>query len=477
MNISSLHIIGIALLMTSCGESGENKVSLNQTRAAIDVRDAWRDELKPIEVKGEGKIDGADKIGVRLTSDGETKYLAFKKSSESFKPEAPLTVDTASTVSACWPVFNSDTVALSAPFTNLIYGKEQSRAIGTSISITTNFRSSMALLRLCFESTDIKDVLESISLKGEELRTAGKYLPYAGNWIETTGEGMSMGISPECLLNAGRSHDFYLVPVDNASDIVLTAMVSGKENVYKTKIPPLAAGSMTQINLKLERESLTPRSSWVDNEWKPDFKNVEPVDTIRIGHYLRKDGYVVAKRDTMTVAVVFETDGRHGKAVGLEDIPGSFNYGSKSITTGKVFKTIDGKRNEGIINGSAATDDQKLIFKPEMPYPDNCAFGYSDGAGLSKSLMSSKTPIAEALEKNRCAYLPSLAEMASLYYKLQPYAHSDLANLIEPFTGEYITSSESSDATLYGINMTNGVIMSNYSKQFATLKLRLIYLF
>ena len=52
------YIIGIALAFTSCGGSDEKKVSLEQTRAAIEVRDAWREELKPFEIVASGSIAG-----------------------------------------------------------------------------------------------------------------------------------------------------------------------------------------------------------------------------------------------------------------------------------------------------------------------------------------------------------------------------------------------------------------------------------
>ena len=87
------------LICASCGNSEEKRPSLEQTRAAIEVRDAWRNELKPVEITASGAIAGADKIGVRLTSNGKTEFLAFVGTSDCFKPERPsLTTDTASVV-------------------------------------------------------------------------------------------------------------------------------------------------------------------------------------------------------------------------------------------------------------------------------------------------------------------------------------------------------------------------------------------
>lgn len=477
------YILGIAILCSSCGDSGEKKISLEQTRAAIEVRDAWRDELKPVEIVAEGSINGADKIGVRLTSDGETAIHQFLGNG-TYKPEKPsLTADTASVVSACWPPSNSDTLSLTAPFSDLIYGKETEREVDGRLSFTIRFQSSMALLRFCIQSDTLGDILNSLTLKGDAIITKATYMPYGGKWIETSGEGMSVVIASDCLLNNGRNHDFFLLPCDVASDIVLVATVNGKGHLLKTKIPPLTAGSMTQLNLTVGNNgSLTPKSSWVDNDRKTDLRRIASVDTVRVGNYLRRDGYVVAKRDTICVAVVYETNGKHGKAVAIDDIPGTFTFGSKNLTSNVVLATIDGKRNEGVVNGSASSDDERLIYKTDMPYPETTAFGFKSGAELTTKLLSSKTGKEEgsmltAVEKQHCSYVPSLAELTEIYYRFQPYANSNLSSLIEPMTGEYITSSESSDHNFYGIDMEKGVIMSNYSKQYAKLKLRLFYLF
>lgn len=481
---SYYYIIGLALMCASCGGSEEKRPSLEQTRAAIEVRDAWREELKPVEIAASGAIGGADRIGVRLTSDGQTNYHTFVGTPDSFKPEQPsLMADTASVVSTCWPTAATDTLSLTAPFTDRIFGFETERSVSARLSLQMKFRSSMALLRFCIESDNLTDVLETLTLKGESVSTCGKYLPYNGKWIEKSGEGMPVGISADCLVNSGRNHDFYLIPCDAASDIVLSAVVNGKEHILKTKIPPLTAGSMTQINLKVERSGqLLPKSSWVDNERKTDLRKVATLDTVRTGHYLRKDGLIVAKRDTMTVAIVFQTDGIHGKAIAIEDAAGTFSFGNKNLTSGTIFGTIDGQRNEGIINEAASSEEERLIYKPEMPYPKTTAFGYTDGAGLTSILLNKKGgkdegSMLNTIERHHGSYIPTLAEMAQAFYLLQSYSRSNLPELIEPFTGEYLTCSESSDHNYYGIEMSKGIVMSNYSKQYAKLKLRLFYLF
>ncbi len=484
MSTNFYYIIGVALSLSSCGNSEEKRPSLEQTRAAIEVRDAWRDELKPVEITVKGAISGADRIGVRLLSDGRTSFPVFMRTPDCFKPEQPsLMADTAAMVSACWPVETSDTLRLTAPFSDLIHGNEISRRVGGKLSFDLKFQSKMALLRFCIESDNISDILESLTLKGEAIATQITYLPYDGKCIEKSGEGMPVGIDADCLLNNGRNHDFYILPCDVASDIVLIAVVNGKEYQLKTKIPPLGAGSMTQLNLKAEQNGhLLPKSSWVDNERKTDLRKITKVDSVAIGHYLRKDGLIVAKRDTMSVAVVYQTDGKHGKAIAIEDVPGTYSFGAKSLKSGTVFSTIDGNRTEGIINDSSASEDERLIYKPDMPYSAETSFGFKDGASLTSVLLKSKSGKEEGsmltvVEKHRGAYIPTLAEMADIYYCLQPYAHTKLGDLIEPFYGEYLTCSESTNHNFYGIEMSKGIVMPNYSKQYASLKLRFFYLF
>ena len=477
-------LLGLAILCASCGQSSEKQPSLEQTRAAIEVRDNWKEELKPMEILASDLGLGATTVSVRITTDGKTSFEPFSGNAGSLKPCHPsLMVDTAVTATACWPAINSDTLALTAPFSDRLLGEETSRTVDTKVSLFLKFKSKMALLRLCFESDSRTDMLEKLTIKGENIVTRAKYMPYVGNWIEKSGEGLPLGIDSDCILNNGRNHDIYLIPCESASDVVLVAKVDGKEYTLKTKIPPLMAGSMTQLNLKVERNGqLNPKSSWVDNERKVNMTNIVVVDTIRVGHYLRKDGLIVAQRDTATIAVVYQTNGKHGKAIAIDDTPGKFNFGSKTTTSGVVLESLDGKRREGIINSKSANEEEKLIFKPRMPYSEKTAFGYKYGATLTSKLLNHKEgkedgSMLAIVERQRFGYIPSVAEMTDIFYQLQPYAKSELSQFIEPLTGEYITSSESSPTTFYGIAMEKGIITSTHSKQYAQLKLRLFYLF
>lgn len=469
-----------AIALMGCSNSNDSKVTLEQTRAASQVRSAWEKELRPVSMETE--LEGVARISAKVTQEGKVDFVPFRFDGKSFIAENPSwTADTASAVCGAFPVSLSDTLDLSAPFSERLFGKESGRSIGERLYIKMNFKSSMALLRFNIESNNLKDVLEALTLMGSEAATTGKYSPYNGRWTEIGGKGMPCKLRVDRLLNGGGNHDFYLIPADAAQSISLVALVNGKEFVFENKIPPLAAGSMTQINLELGKQ-LIAKSSWVDNERKIEIKSVNQVDTVKVGNYLRKDGYIVAKRDTLCVAIVIETDGKHGKAVAIEDYQSLCTFGYKTLTSNILFQTIDGKRTEGVINDNDASDEEYLVFKPDMPYSDKCAFGYMDGARLTNALRNTIVKHEEAsmltvTEKHPSSYVPSLGEMAKLYYLLQPYSHAEVGSLIEPLSGEYATSSESTEHTFYGIAMDKGIVMSNYSKQYAQLKLRLFYLF
>ena len=71
---------------------------------------------------------------------------------------------------------------------------------------------------------------------------------------------------------------------------------------------------------------------------------MQRVDSVEVGHYLQRDGGICTERDSNSIAVVVETDGRQGKAVALRDCEGRYCHSRKALTVGKSFQTIDGKR-------------------------------------------------------------------------------------------------------------------------------------
>ena len=201
---------------------------------------------------------------------------------------------------------------------------------------------------------------------------------------------------------------------------------------------------------------------------------------------MQNDGSISQIYDSASIAVVYVTDGKHGKAVALKDEPGLWRFSSRRLSSGKIFRTVDGAKQEGFINPSqtdGVEKESRLVYKPSLLYPDNCAFGYKNGCSLSMSLLDKSKErenddMLTALSSVRGAFVPSVAELATLYYLVQPYSEN-------PFTageftlpvGEYLTCCESSASNFYMFEFSHGIVTGAFSKQFARLKLRLFYLF
>ena len=131
-----------------------------------------------------------------------------------------------------------------------------------------------------------------------------------------------------------------------------------------------------------------------------------------------------------------------------------------------------------------------------MPYTEKCALGYFQGEMLTHKLLTSTTSLTDLLStthasitlprksmleaalKQPGSYVPSLAEMAKLYYSLHPFNGNPLAAKgFKSPSGEYLTSTEQSDKSFYMIDFERGIITGGLSKQYSKLQLRLFYLF
>ena len=247
---------------------------------------------------------------------------------------------------------------------------------------------------------------------------------------------------------------------------------------------------MTHLSIRKGNEGVAINSSWVEPERSLAYKfRMMPVDSVQTGHYLQRDGTIQAKRDTLSMAVVMETDGKHGKAVALSDCPGSFVFSGNGVSSGRRFPTIDGKRKEGIVNPTTGIgEDDKVIYKPGMPYSSDCALGYTDGATLTQGLVEAdgqtkrisplgRRTMLQETARHPGGYVPSLGELAKLYYLLECAKPSTLKGLIPPLQGEYLTCSESGKETFYLMDFSNGIVTGRLSKRYTQAKLRLFYLF
>lgn len=499
-------MICIGLLLASCGGERQPKPTVAAIESGEKTRMEWQKARKPIKVCIEGMeattpawphlgvyMDVSTAIpeerqalaGAMFTRKGDVYVSANRHA---------LTSDTTATVSVCYPfrkgLGTNDTLRLIAPFDENLYGVETRRIIGTTIQPTFRLQSSMALLRIVCEGDDLRDRLDGITLIGDDIYTEGGYQPYTGRWLDKKANGSLQAGSTDCLLNNGRKHDLYLIPTETACSVTIIIRINGKDHVLRTMLPPLTAGSMTHLSIRKGREGVAINGSWVETERSLAYEHrMMPVDSVQVGHYLQKNGKVQAGRDFLSIAVVVETDGKHGKAVALSDCNGMFVFSGNDLSSGKLYSTIDGTRHEGIINPTGDTpEDDKIIYKPGMPYPDDCALGHTDGASLTQGLIESnrqakqgsplgrQTMLQEAM-RHSGSYVPSLGELAGLYYLLECDKSSTLKGLIATLQGEYLTCSESGKDTFYLMDFSNGIVTGGLSKRYAQARLRLFYLF
>ena len=90
--------------------------------------------------------------------------------------------------------------------------------------------------------------------------------------------------------------------------------------------------------------------------------------------------------------------------------------------------------------------------------------------------MGIQTMLQEAM-RHSGSYVPSLGELAGLYYLLECDKSSTLKDLIATLQGEYLTCSESGKDTFYLMDFSNGIVTGGLSKRYAQARLRLFYLF
>ena len=401
-----------------------------------------------------------------------------------------VTADSTAVFLVSYPVHkgktNADTLTLHAPFGENLFGKEVSRSIQDRvIKVKMQLVSSMAVLRLQIESDHLQDQLGSFTLLSDRLYTDGRYLPYSGQWLALHRGGTIRTKDINCLLNNGRPHDVYLVPSDTASNVAIIAQVNNKDYALRTTLPPLRQGSLTQLNLKLVKGKLSIGSSWVESSRTFVVQTPIACDTVRIGYYLQNDGRVVSAHNGNCIAMVIETDGKHGKAIALKDEDGRHLFSGRDLSSRHFFPTVDGKNAEGRLNPLKVTpldSINKIVYKPSMPYKESCALGYAQGATLTQMLLNriginEPASMLTHVQTHKGSYVPSLGELAKVYYLQQPYSKFTFSSAYKPLEGEYLSSSESSKKTFYFLDFTTGAVSGALSKRYAPMNLRLFYLF
>lgn len=513
-----LFILIGTILLSACGQKTQTEHSLEAQQTAEKTRGNWDNAKRPFVVSMEGlsmqEMEAFSTIGVYANPKDATEeesaafqgtaFMKNENGSYQTSDRNAVATDSTARLYVCYPyrkgVKDKDTLLLNAPFGENLFGREVQREYGRTVSVKVNMVSAMALLRITCRSNDVQDRLEGLNISGESIYTKSMYLPYQGRWFGMTADGSVTARQADCLLNNGRSFDYYLIPTETAGVVTILAKINQKNYAVKTTLPPLRAGSLTQINLHKTANGLTVNSSWVDTRHAILGNNrTSEIDTAKVGHYLQRGGYISSKRDTSSVAIVIQTDGKRGKAVALKDCEERLCFGSGSLSSGKVFATIDGKRKEGIVNPKQAqgvSDGERIIFKPGIPYGTNCALGYINGAELTTLLIGksqlkntgdtldadiglslSRKMMIDETQRHPGSYVPSLAEMTALYYQLRYSERGAAWGQFEIPSGEYLTSSESTSQSFYMMDMENGIITGTLSKQYAKMQLRLFYLF
>lgn len=507
-----IYFIFLSLLfLTSCRGNEQNPKATQAIITAEAVRDQWLRSRKHLELIVDTEQPGAlakmGKLGVFSHSHDATEEERLSLTGVPFGYGADgkfipdnreiVTGDTTALLYVCYPYMSGvtpeDTLWLEAPYQEYLYGREVARSFGENFSVQFRMECATSLLRLRLESQNITDLLYKVSVSGPKLFARGGYSPYTGKWHELSGANCPIEYQFDRVMNNYQYVDVLLPPVDNESDIAITVGMNAKVYTIHTTVPRLKRGEMTQINLMLEASGLRINSSWVEERREFLFTSKNTVDSVRVGHYLQDDGSVSAVRDSASVAVVFVTDGKHGKAVALKDCDGMKLFSSQKLASGRVFQTVDGAKKEGFVNPSRidrVNEENRLVYKPSLPYPETCAFGFTDGCGLSRVLLrkyeekekeelieNDDDMLAELL-KAKGAYIPAVGELVHVYYLLQPYAEQgfNTDGLVLP-KGEYLSSSEASDANFYMFDFNHGVVTGTFPKKFARMKLRLFYVF
>ena len=479
----------LALLLAGCSGNTRKEDALSAHHTAEKVKDGWSKMSRPLEIEVTGRtkseLEAIGSIAVWLDGMEGGKAVEFRFDGKVFKPSVPVMADSAAMPLVCYPFLPSlhpgDTVKVSHPLGERLAGQIQSVSqTNDKTRITMKLEELTALLRLMLKSDDISDVLQMLEIQGDCVSTAGFLIPLKGKLAGTRADAVNVcSGNRDCRMNNGIPHDFNLIPTEDSGEIYISLKVNGKKLCISTTLPPLRRGSITELRLQIIDGRLSVGSSWVDTRHPFEKPAVSGTDSVKVGYFLQKDGTLSPKLDDNSLAWVISTDGRHGKAVALDDNSGCNRFGKRQFRTGHIFDTADGRLREGYF-GQAQEGEEHIVFSPRIRYPGSCALGFDNGAALTQSILRNATGQAlKDFQEKRVlpsAYIPSLAEMAQLAYHLEKRRDSLPAFFKMP-EGTYATSSESGEETFYSIDMTGWFITAYNSKEHGDMKTRLFYLF
>jgi hypothetical protein len=479
-------LIATALMLTACSKSSEHQDSLAAHNTAEKVKEVWVKQTKPIEIqvvdRTKEELQAIGKIGVWLNNDEIPTEFSFD--GESFKPATEILVDSTVIVRAEYPfranAHIGDTIRISQPLGHLMTGKVlRVNNNEEKVMIKLELKDYAALLRIRLKSDNIEDILSSIAVLN--ISVISDMVKYDNGVVKASVTDEAMTALINCALNNGMPHDFYFLPVEKSSDALLIINVNGKFYRVTTTIPPLRQGSITELHLVLNKGKLTVGSSWVDTKYPFEEQKKAMPDSIKVGHFLQKNGSISTAYNDESIAMVIESNGKHGRAIALKDNDGAISFGRKQFQTGQIFETVDGKSKEGCFYSKKKAEGENLIqFAPKVVYTPQSAFGERNGAGLSMKILDNCSEEARKQFEDAAgfgtAYIPSLFELASLAQELMVYADNMPKEFIMP-DGYYMSSCESGAATFYALNLNEFRISAYNSKAYPNTKTRLFYLF
>ncbi len=482
-------ILTFVLLLAGCSGNTRNGDTLSAHHTAEKVKDVWSKMSKPLEIevtgRTEAELGAIGSLAVWLDGMEGGKAVEFRFDGKVFKPSSPVMADSTASPLVCYPFLPSlhpaDTVAVSHPLGERLAGQIQSvTQTNDKTKITMKMEELTALLRLILKSDNISDVMQVLEIQGDRVATAGFLIPLKGKLYGRQSDTDKVcSVLSDCLLNNGMPHDFNLIPTEDSGEIHITLKVNGKELSISTTLPPLRRGSITELRLHVRDGKLSLGSSWVDTRHPFEKPPVAGTDSVKAGYFLQRDGTLSPKSDGNSLAWVIKTDGRHGKAVALDDNSTCNRFRKKSFRTGHIFDTADGRLREGYF-GQAQEEEDRIVFSPRIRYPGSCALGFDDGATLTQAILRSADGHAlKNFQDKRVlpsAYIPSLAEMARLAHHLEKHRDS-LPPFFKMPEGTYATSCESGADTFYSIDMDGWFITAYNSKEHGDMKTRLFYLF
>ncbi len=491
-----LLIIAPILLLQGCVSEVVKGDKPTANDAGETARSAWEASVKPLTVVLEDVPLGVTSIGAvcapKDASPEEREALAnavLERKGDVWTTDNPHAVlaDSVPEVRIAWPKGLPQIENLSMPFPERLYGVKMTDTLIHAVRVPIfQLASPMAMLSVVTASDDRHDILDGLKVFGNNLPTSGTLKPYEGRWVAVGKGGYLDADTKGCLMASGRVHKIYLPPTDDANDVTLMAKVNGNNHTVKTTLPPMAAGSETRLIVRKEGSSLKITGSWVESNRAIDVAAIATVDTIKVGNYLRHDGLVVEKIDSACVAMVIDTDGKHGKAVALADCEGEFRFGSH---IGVSYPTIDGKRVEGKVNPAQSDNvaaDNRVVFTSELTWPEGCAFSQEDGATVTDAMakgfivppsLGKTEPMLMSVQDQPSAYLPTLNELVSLYCLVNPLKGDN--KWLQPLpllAGQYLTCTQSTESSFYLFDFDSGVITQG-SKSYSKAKVRLFYLF